>query len=127
MPEQEGQGKGKADGAMVAGEGVVRRVVQEVIAYAGDKRPIVRIEVADRPRHGQADRQRQHQLKHHLPLGRPPQPQGHHQQGHDQNQIFSDENRHLNGPLRRGRGCVEQGEQRVVNIFQHRLPGSLVR
>ena len=47
---------------MVAGEGVVRRVVQEVIAYAGDKRPIVRIEVADRPRHGQADRQRQHQL-----------------------------------------------------------------
>ncbi len=45
MPEQEGR-KG-ADGAMVAGEGVVRRVVQEVIAYAGDKRPIVRIEVAD--------------------------------------------------------------------------------
>lgn len=49
MPEQEGQRKGKADGAVIAGEGVIRRVMQELIADACGKRTLMREEQAKNP------------------------------------------------------------------------------
>ena len=54
--------------AVIAWERVIRRVVQEVIAYIGDKRPFMREQLAHCPGESQADGNGQRYLDHQMTL-----------------------------------------------------------
>ena len=69
MPEQEGQRKGEDHRAVIARERVVRRMVQEVVADAIDKRTIVWEGVAQHVACQHADADRHRHFDHQMALG----------------------------------------------------------
>jgi len=94
MPEQEGQREGEDHRAVIARERVIRRMVQEVVADAIDKRTIVR---EGEPQHiaGQhADADGHRHFNYQVALGgdlfaRAPKPEDRGQRRHDADQILA--------------------------------------
>ena len=94
MPEQKRQRKGEDHRAVVAWEGVIRRVVQEGMTDILNERTFVREQLTNHPRQRKADGDGQCDFNHQMALRLnlttfAPEPHSRSQQGNNQDQILS--------------------------------------